>query len=180
MECDEKEQLLLYTILRSLCALPCFQAAGRAAREAVLPGHESLEGLAKAINLSHQVSLLTGACATATRLALALRCIASSLPCRCNWAKGCSRSLIMGNLLASTVVAALEGESSASVCALCKAPLAQQWHPCNSDATPDCRYALYLFCSQQQRNAFVQEQGGKGKDGAIAIEPYLRATTSQY
>ncbi|GFH11866.1 cytidyltransferase [Haematococcus lacustris] len=35
-------------------------------------------------------------------------------------------------------------------------------------------YALYLFISQTQRDAFVEAQGGRGKDGAIAIEPYIR------
>jgi hypothetical protein len=41
-------------------------------------------------------------------------------------------------------------------------------------------YALYMFASQQQRDAFVQQLGGKGKDGATAVEPYLKAPGAPY
>jgi hypothetical protein len=41
-------------------------------------------------------------------------------------------------------------------------------------------YALYMFSTQQQRDAFVQQLGGKGKDGATAVEPYLKAPGAPY
>ena len=38
-------------------------------------------------------------------------------------------------------------------------------------------YALYMWETRRARDAFVAGWGGRGHDGAVAIEPYTRGST---
>lgn len=92
------------------------ERAGKAARDAVLVGQESLQGLADAVNASYAVQLGEGQ---------------PPLPDHGQMARKYCGGGFGG-------------------------------------------YALYLFGSREARDAFVGQHGGKGKDGATAIEPYER------